>query len=83
MSRNPFLSRAGFDADALSETEKEAWVSRNPFLSRAGFDADALSETEKEAWVSRNPFLSRAGFDELLWDTTRGFLENLSQSLFK
>ncbi len=38
VSRNPFLSRAGFDR-LIKEVERLIEeVSRNPFLSRAGFD---------------------------------------------
>ena len=37
-SRNPFLSRAGFDLRAEKEVLIDDQQSRNPFLSRAGFD---------------------------------------------
>ena len=37
-SRNPFLSRAGFDEYMTYLWRKETSECRNPFLSRAGFD---------------------------------------------
>ena len=61
-SRNPFLSRAGFDKLRVSNC-KRSFSGRNPFLSRAGFDQDVLVQVQLWAMDSRNPFLSRAGFD--------------------
>jgi hypothetical protein len=38
VSRNPFLSRAGFDLMKRREYNLSFDLGRNPFLSRAGFD---------------------------------------------
>ena len=49
VSRNPFLSRAGFDGWWESERGWGVKCGRNPFLSRAGFDAadEALEQRTK------------------------------------
>ena len=38
VSRNPFLSRAGFDQGKTKKGGGDNMICRNPFLSRAGFD---------------------------------------------
>ena len=61
-SRNPFLSRAGFDI-LYPDGRGYQNLRRNPFLSRAGFNRISEVVSESEGATSRNPFLSRAGFD--------------------
>ena len=68
MSRNPFLSRAGFDKYEQHQNILHQ-PGRNPFLSRAGFDLYAVDGLKKVKTVlGRNPFLSRAGFDNFYND---------------
>ena len=43
LSRNPFLSRAGFDLDGPGRPTSSG-PSRNPFLSRAGFDNKSVEK---------------------------------------
>ena len=63
-SRNPFLSRAGFDSGMRRLQKCSVNYCRNPFLSRAGFDNEKIPLAQlRGGFFSRNPFLSRAGFD--------------------
>ena len=54
-SRNPFLSRAGFD-NFYYNTQIMKFLSRNPFLSRAGFDPGPLNLEMKNILKSQSLF---------------------------